>query len=342
MKSFLGIVAILPCISYLLLGCSKEGQNKKSQDDSPIAVVNLTGNEVKPEARMLAIKSEVESLDERGEYKIAYRLINDCLAHNYSLESMQYAIEHADNHLSRLLSHNTTTQKSVFITPKGKSTWDIIVDRYNITEGKIIAEYIPYIGRGILIGNILNTLKEEDKLNYQSAVVQEFVLVDKEQSNEIIAQYDTLHDSLQEYLDLLLKSYSVNDIEDVKQHYFTIRDRAESLKKKVKDSRCNYVSYQVISPALAEISKEHYIATFKWLGLDDKQIIKDAVIHLAHSFHNEWIFESTEEVRLQFIEVVKSLKNDVGKAEWEELKTVTTLVDSNDPSKPRGADAWWR
>ncbi len=56
---------------------------------------------------MLSIKSGVEKLDNRGEYKIAYRLINDCLVHNYSLENMRYAIEHAENHLSKLLYHNT-------------------------------------------------------------------------------------------------------------------------------------------------------------------------------------------------------------------------------------------
>jgi hypothetical protein len=108
------------------------------------------------------------------------------------------------------------------------------------------------------------------------------------------------------------------------------------------EARCNYVSYQVISPALAEISKEHYIATFKWLGFNDKQTIKNSVIKLAHSFHNEWLFASTEEVRQQYSEVIKTLKDDFGKAEWEELKVITTLVDSNDPSKPRGADAWWK
>lgn len=167
-------------------------------------------------------------------------------------------------------------------------------------------------------------------------------MVDKEKSNAIIAQYDILRDSLKAYLDLLSKTYPVDSAEDVKHDYFAIRDRADSLRRKVIEARCNYVSYQVISPALAEISKEHYIATFKWLGFNDKQTIKNSVIKLAHSFHNEWLFASTEEVRQQYSEVIKTLKDDFGKAEWEELKVITTLVDSNDPSKPRGADAWWK
>ena len=331
------IVGGLCCVDCL------GGKKEPSQhSDGAIDVVDMTGNEATPEACMLAIKSEVESLDSRGEYKIAYRLINDCLVHNYSLENVRYAIEHAKSHLSKLLPYNTTSQKSVFLNPEDETNKKLLSDVLKNEGMARVAEcLIPESG---IIRLVLhwNSLSDADKENLQFATEQQFSLVDKDASNAIMAQYDTLRDSLQAYLDLLLKSYPTGEPDDVKQHYFSIRDRAEVLKKQVKEARCNYVSYQVISPALAEIAKEHYLATFKWLGFDDKQKIRDSVIHLAHLFHHEWIFASTEEVRLQYSEVIRSLKNDVGKAEWEELKAVTTLVDSNDPSKPRGADAWWK
>ena len=101
------VIAVLFSGLFLLLSCGKTEQRKGQQGHSHIVVEDFTGNEATPEASMLAIKSEVEKLDNRDEYKIAYRLINDCLVHNYSLENMRYAIEHAENHLSKLLSHNT-------------------------------------------------------------------------------------------------------------------------------------------------------------------------------------------------------------------------------------------
>lgn len=134
MKQGLVVIVVTVLISglYVLRGCRKSEQPATEPTPPSPIVEDKTGNEATPEARMLAIKSEVEDLDKRGEYKIAYRLINDCLVHDYSLGNMQYAIEHAENHLAKLLSHNTTPQKSVFVTPKGKSTWDIIVDRFKI------------------------------------------------------------------------------------------------------------------------------------------------------------------------------------------------------------------
>lgn len=346
MLKFIVFVACLTIVVGLFgICCFREKKAPSKNSNGSIEVVDMTGNEATPEARMLTIKSEVEGLDARGEYKIAYRLINDCLVRNYSLENVRYAIEHAESHLSKLLSYNTMSQKSVFVNPEDKTNKELKADLWKSYDLGAAAQSLTLTpGSGVLIGLVggWNSLSEADKKNLQLAREQQFVLVEKDASNAIIAQYDTLRDSLQAYLDLLQKSYPASGPDDVKQLYFSIRDRAEALKKKVKDTRCNYVSYQVISPTLAEISKEHYLATFKWLGFDDKQKIRDSVIHLAHSFHNEWIFASTEEVRLQYSEVIMSLKNDVGKAEWEELKAVTTLVDSNDPSKPRGADAWWK
>ena len=92
---------------------------------------------------------------------------------------------------------------------------------------------------------------------------------------------------------------------------------------------------------MAEVSKQLYLATFKWLGLDDKQKIKEAVLLLARSCHYNWLYTSSEDVRIQFCETIKNMKDIVGKAEWEEFKVLTSMLDSDDPSKKRGADAWW-
>lgn len=344
MKHIIFLIAVAICAPvFCLYSCSKNNESVQGQQGSTsISVEDMTGHGATPEARMLAIKNEINSLDERGEYKIAYELINDCLVHHYSLDNLKYAIEHAEKHLSALQSHNVLTQKSAFILPKGRSNWEIVKDYFKIQVASNVAEYLIPGGGIIGIGGYWKALSDADKANYQCAVEQVFTLAEKEKANEIVAQYDILRISLKKYLDILTKSYPAGEAYEIKQDYFNTRDRGEALKKNLIDARCNYISYQIISPALAEVSKEYYLATFKWLEFDDKQIIKDSITLLTHSFHNEWLFASTEEVRMQYCEMVRTLKDGIGKAEWEELKTVTTLLDSNDPSKPRGADAWWR
>lgn len=292
----------------------------------------MTGKDATPEAPMLAIQKEVESLDGRGEYKIAYELINSRLERHYSLKNMEYAIEHAENHLSKLLPYNTNSKKSVFHEPSDKMGKIVVA-----TDG-VGSVLLSPIGSVVIRIVILN---EADKANYQEAVKQKFVLVEKEKAKRIIAQYEILRGSLKIYLDTLSKKYPVDDADSEKQFYFKLRDRAEALKKRLIDARCNYISYQVISPTLAEVSKELYLATSKWLELDDKQKIKDSIIQMTHSFHYEWLFTSAEEVREQYCEVIKAMKDNIGKAEWEQYKVITTMLDSEDPSKPRGAEAWW-
>ena len=73
----------------------------------------------------------------------------------------------------------------------------------------------------------------------------------------------------------------------------------------------------------------------------DKEAFKTAVKNLSASCHQNLLMQSNDEVRFQFFEVQKVLKAQAGKEEFEELKVLTTLQDSNDPSKKRGADAWW-
>ena len=327
------IVVTLACLSIIA---------SLSLQAGAIEVVDMTGNEATLEAYMLKIKKEVDSLEPRGEYTIAYELINQTIAKYYSLSNMQYALDHVEKHLSKLQANNINSSISIFITPKGI---DVSKD-FELTKGNIKRLSISNIvGLVIPFGGVLyymgDKLSETDKANYQAAIEQTFVLVEKEKANDIISQYDLLRNSMKIYLDILSKSYPLDASEETKNEYISTRKRAETLKEKIIDAHCNYISYQVISPALAEVSKEFYIATEKWLGFDDKQKIMESITLLTHSFHNDWLFSASEDVRKQYCEVVKSLKSEIGKAEWEEYKVITTMLDSNDPSKPRGANAWW-
>ena len=255
--------------------------------------------EATPDARIFLLKNEVDRLETIGQYEIAYNLIKDDIDKNYSLPHLQYALYHAEKHLSNLKFLNINSSISVF-APKEKT---------------------------------------------ESASEQTFVLVEKDEINEVISQYDLLRDNMKLYLKILSNTYPTNVPIEMQNEHLSVKEKAERLKENLVNARCDYISYQVISPALAKVSKELYIAIppwyKRWYKMKDKQRIRDAIALMAHSFHNDWLYSSSEDVRIQYCDVVKALKGEIGKAEWEEYKVITTMLNSNDPSKPRGANAWW-
>lgn len=327
------IVVTLACLTIIA---------SVSLQSGVVEVKDMTGNEATPETYMNKIKKEVDSLEPRGEYTIAYELINQSIAKYYSLPNMQYALDHAEKHLSKLQAENINSSMSVFVTPRGMSKMEISMSLLKSFGKSALAEFFcPGAGTVVSLNEGWEMLSEADKANYQAATEQIFVLADKEKADDVLSQYDLLRNSIKLYLEVLSKSYPLDATEETKNEYILTRKRANALKEKIIDARCNYISYQVISPTLAEVSKEFYIATEKWLAFDDKQKIMESITLLTHSFHNDWLFSASEDVRKQYCEVIKSLKNEIGKAEWEEYKVITTMLDSNDPSKPRGANAWW-
>ena len=278
---------------------------------------------------------EIERLNQQKEYDIASKQIEMLLQSRYSLKNLELAVKNSERHFEQLHKNNTIFKKSVFNRPEEKMSSKIskVGGLVSLLSGNILS-IIP-------AGASLYHMHRTDKKNYDEAMVQKFSFEDKDKANATLQQYDILKKNLQIYINLLTTKYPVTGNSNDKQAYLLLKHRCETLKKNIIAYRCNYVSYHVVSPRMAEVSKQLYLATFKWLGLDDKQKIKESVLYLARSCHYNWLYTSSEDVRIQFCEVVKEMKDNIGKAEWEEFKVLTSMLDSSDPSKKRGADAWW-
>jgi len=316
--------------ALFFFGCTTVSANQtNSSDTSKPVIVDYTVDNQSEQ-----LKKEVLKLDSQKEYKLSYALIKTWLSKNYSLDNMHYAIEHAEMHFELLHRNNTIFQKSTFYKPP-ELTWKDYLYTYVASAGAELL--IPFGGMVVCYTKLSKT----DKINFSKASEQKFLLSDKNTINPILAQYDILKQNIIFYFGVLEKNYTINADEAEKERYFALKKRMENLKQRIMDSRCNFVSYHAISPALAESSKLLYLATFKSLGFDDKQKIKDSVIFLCRSFHKEWLYTASEDVRIQFCDVVKEMKDVVGEAEWNEFETLTTLLDSADNSKKRGASAWW-
>ena len=99
----------------------------------------------------------------------------------------------------------------------------------------------------------------------------------------------------------------------------------------------------MISPYLWEAERWIFLADSNYLALQfkDKQALDKAVNFLATACHKELLYQASEDIRMQFAGIQRALKQVASENELEDYKVVTTLSDSADSSKKRGADAWF-
>ncbi|MCQ2353341.1 MAG: hypothetical protein MJ033_07685 [Victivallaceae bacterium] len=335
MKRFCKIATYIAMVTVILSG------NSTFANYANVEIVDMT-KEKSPSDDFQKIQEEVNYLDERHEYSLAYHLINKHIQENYSVNNIQFALEHVKKHLKVLSAQNTRQSKSDFVTPEDPTTWEIIkFQSVNIIIPVIAPGPVGLVYKAIVDYATWDKLRTADKINYKKAMEQVFPVVEGSTALEVMEQYNIIKESLKVYLAMLEKTYPMGATESEKQKYFSAYKKVNFLKEQAITQRCIYVSYNIISPALAEASKGLYIATFKWLGLDDKKKIENATIQMCHSFHKEWLKTSKEDVRFQCQAVIRDIKDRLGSAEWEELKEIATVADSNDPSKQWGASAWW-
>lgn len=109
-------------------------------------------------------------------------------------------------------------------------------------------------------------------------------------------------------------------------------------------TRCNYVSFNVISPYLARTEQLIFLsekAHFLSIG-SSSEMLNDAAKTLSRAAKENLLMESDEAVRGQFFEVYSQLGDIAGDAELEDLKALQALVDRLGKEKELGSSRWWK
>lgn len=175
-------------------------------------------------------------------------------------------------------------------------------------------------------------------------ILQGKATITLEECRRTLAHYDLLRNHVQMFLDgtenrLVREAPGNADLE-------TLRRDLMTLKEAIRVSRTCFVSYTLVSPFLAETVRLRRIARdnfcqmlFNHQANAEKRL--DAVSMLALGCHRDILMSCSEDVRIQFCDVVAGLKRISRPVEWEHFKVVTTMLDSYDPAKKCGADAWW-
>ena len=109
-------------------------------------------------------------------------------------------------------------------------------------------------------------------------------------------------------------------------------------------TRCNYVSFNVISPYLARTEQLIFLsekAHFLSIG-SSSEMLNDAAKTLSRAAEENLLMESDETVRGQFLEVYSQLGDIAGDAGLEDLKVLQALVDRLRKEKELGSSRWWK
>lgn len=103
-------------------------------------------------------------------------------------------------------------------------------------------------------------------------------------------------------------------------------------------SRTRYVSYVIISPRLAVASQLVYLAKNENLLITNEDFLRQAAVEMA--FTGSLLKSANEEVRVQFAEVYRELKDAAGKVQLDECKVITTLIDKIGDAE-LGGEMWY-
>jgi len=156
-----------------------------------------------------------------------------------------------------------------------------------------------------------------------------------------INSYDVLKRScsaLLKNLDFLLMRPDLENIEAV----LKIKSELNEFFKNVAFTRSNYISYDVISPNLNRAKQLIFLSeNAKLLSIGhESDLLREAVKVMEQGAYHDIILQAHQDVRDEFLEVYKLLKNTAGSAEFEELKVFGTLQDKIGRERMLGYERW--
>lgn len=267
-------------------------------------------------------------LAKRGEYKLAFEKARSVIEEEFSYKLVDDFIQFSYDVLQEVKKEVKIKEQPILFLPKHKKRREIT---YIVDEESIMWQYIKlsrFVVTSSAVGLVPKWITHEEE---QKTVT----LPDEREVAKYIEGYDAIRDACL-LLERMLESIVKEEPNDSNMNYL---DRTRSLIQQLKEDRTSYLSYNVISPHLCEAHRMAYNAK-PYIGNTEEKEIQEAAKIVARGLHKDWIYQSSDRVRDQYIDVIKYLKNSVSGDVWEEILVVTTLSDSLSPDKKRGGEAW--
>ena len=236
-------------------------------------------------------------------YEVIYGLLEKGMNNSFSPELWSYVLDYTQMHLMRLQRKDYCHEQSQF---SSKTNY-----------GK--------------------------KKSKELAKAEHFHLLTKDEARNLATQFELLKHCIQLCRRQFLSAYQPVDSDETRDEYYALWRRSDALQRDIIKARSIFISRGVISPYLAETEKWLFLAKGEWYRLYKSHTseLYKAVDYIATSAHKEWLHESNDETREQFIRLWGEMKKLASKREWEEFQVIVSLKESIDPSKKVGAEAWW-
>lgn len=270
----------------------------------------------------------------KGALDVAAELLQDNLNEGDALDTMPHLIAFVERNIDKLERKNTHGCASIFQQPHMERGW--------VSVGRVISivlngGQVPIVGH--VVGEAVDKAITNDEEKKQAREMESTAVPPKEEVKEVLAAYDVLRGAVI-CMEQRVKAEMRGAIEDeqAQDAWLENRRKVKMLKERLKASRTSYLSFMVVSPRFWEVERALYLAD-NLTGADESKL-EEAVTYLSHAAHKVWLQECDESVRKQLRNIKLHIKEISSEAVRKDLETLSTLLDSDDPSKKMGADAW--
>lgn len=294
------------------------------------------------------LETSVTKAIDGGDYKTAYGMLFLALSNSLRYEQegsvedwlIQLAFTQTTNHVQSLSSRTITTNiTTIEHLEFQEALWQASTNTWQEIKKEWYKVLLPdrFTTDPWLYGRALEMVYEARKGQQEHySNIEEFKAANEAFVSKMLDQYDVLKDFIQKWIDL--ERTQATSLKNVSRHLKTIK-HLERVKTKVVQNREQFLSYEVLSPILAETSRRLALAKKTWVG-HHKTKVRSAVDYLSDHAKQEWPKQCNREVRLQFLDLLKEFKNLAGEKEFGDLEVRAAIMKS-DSDKTIGGKSWW-
>jgi hypothetical protein len=289
------------------------------------------------------VEQKVDLLERRGEYKSARVFLRNEYLKTGNVDILLKWIEMDKEVFDRL--RRSDNHFSI-------QEWTPYVHSANETKTEKTVRWSKYFvsvpldwmgGFGMASGSAVAGQTEYDRrkeFEYESS--HPVYTLSKSQIQSTLDKYKMLkhsHSDMMRILDQLM----VQSSGDILNTAIELKKAQKSYFEDVAKRRCNYISYDTISPALNRTKQLIFLSeNAEVLSIGHSMdYLRDAVEFMGQGAGDQQlILEAEPDARMQFMDVYRLLKETAGTAEFEELKVFAKLQDKIGGERSLGYQRW--
>jgi hypothetical protein len=185
-------------------------------------------------------------------------------------------------------------------------------------------------------------IRKKDRDNFQK--IFDYIpitLIEINDANKVIEEFEEVKIFLKESSSILNKALLDTNSIDYAKKAGELKSSFDEMLENISKIRCDYISYMIVSPYLGEAERFLIMAkTDNTFGFGHNRSELEKCAAAMRLGKDGLIMETNLDVRKQFMEIVKAIKEIAGEAEYKQLEVIQTLADKVGNKEPKGSDRW--